>query len=113
MFSDDIDSLFLSRFLELEFGCKLDLFNSFSTIYSKAGVDIYALTKGKVVGTDIDLSKGKTFSNHVTYLQNPDCISLNKYIPYGCKEYYGKFAGSTLLTVLSLYEYDVSSIITL
>ena len=104
MLSDDIDSWLTSKIIERDFGCKLDLFNSFSSLYFKEGVDIYNLKRGKIIAIDIDISKNRCFSNHVTYINNPECINLNK----GISSYYDKFAGSTLLTVLSLYNYDLS-----
>ena len=104
MLSDDIDSWLTSKIIERDFGCKLDLFNSFSSLYFKEGVDIYDLKRDKIIAIDIDISKNRCFSNHVTYINNPECINLNK----GISSYYGKFAGSTLLTVLSLYNYDLS-----
>lgn len=108
MGSDDIDSHFSTVLLRNWFGCKMDLFNSFSTIYHRESIDIDSIRPDTLVGIDVDLTKNKCFGNHITYLQNPEVISLNKGIPYGCQEYFTKFAGSTLITILSIYNYDLS-----
>ncbi|MEY8415643.1 hypothetical protein AAK964_05030 [Tissierella praeacuta] len=108
MGSGDIDSHFSTVLLSDWFGCKMDLFNSFSTIYHRENIDIDSVRPHTLVGVDVDLTKNKCFGNHVTYLQNPDVISLNKEIPYGCQEYFSKFAGSTLVTILSIYDYDLN-----
>lgn len=105
MGSNDIDSWGSACFLYKKFGCKMDLFNSFSTIYHRENINAGGITPDKLVGVDVDLTKNKCFGNHITYLQNPDVISLNKDIPFGCQEYFTKFAGSTLITILSIYNY--------
>lgn len=107
MGSNDIDSHFSCFLLSDWFGCEMDLFNSFSTIYNRESVDIRTIEASSLVGVDVDLTKNKCFGNHITYLQNPDVISLNKGLKYGCREYFGKFAGSTLITILSIYNYDL------
>lgn len=103
MGSDDIDSLVSTYVLNKLFNIETKLFNSFSTLYLREDVNIKDLEASKMVGVDMDLAKNKCFGNHVTYIQNLDCISLNRNIPYGCKEYFDKFAGSTLITIMSLY----------
>lgn len=107
MGSNDIDSWGSICFLYNKFGCKMDLFNSFSTIYHRENISTGSVTPQSLVGIDVDLTKNKCFGNHVTYLQNPDVISLDKGVPYGCREYFSKFAGSTLVTILSIYNYDL------
>lgn len=105
MMSDDIDSLATSVFLKNKFGCHINLFNTFSEIRYRESVDVTKIKKGEVIAVDLDLSKNKCFGNHVTYVNNANCISLNKDI--NRNNYYQKFAGSTLLTVLSLYRADL------
>lgn len=106
IFTDDLDSWFSSWLIQQKFGCKLDIFNDFRAMYLKEGVEIDTLKNDKMFGVDLDLSRHKCFSNHVTYIQNEDCISLNRGI--GRKSYCKKFAGSTFLTVLSLYDFNLS-----
>lgn len=104
MGSDDIDSLGSTYVLNKLFGIETKLFNSFSTLYLREDTELKDLEVSKMVGVDMDLAKNKCFGNHVTYVDNPDCISLNKNIQFGCKEYFDKFAGSTLVTIMSLYD---------
>lgn len=108
MESGDIDSHFSSVLINDWFGCSIDLFNSFSTIYHRENLDINSVKSNKLVAIDVDMTKGKCIGNHITYLQNPDVISLNKGLKYGCQEYFSKFAGSSLMTVLSIFNYDLN-----
>lgn len=108
MMSDDIDSLSTALFLKNKFNCNIDMFNSFSDLYISEDTNLNDIKREKLVGIDLDLAKNNCFSNHVTYIQNQDCISLNKNIKGGCNDYFNKFAGSTLLTVLSLYNHDLN-----
>lgn len=108
MGSDDIDYLFSIHFLNRSFGCETYLFNDFSTIYCREDIDINELDGKKLIAVDLDTTKGKCFGNHVTYLQNPFAINLNSGVQYGCQAYLSKYAGSTLITVLSLYDFPIS-----
>jgi hypothetical protein len=108
MFGDDIDSWVSTYILYKLFGCQIALFYDFGNIYHREGIDITKIMNSKLVGVDVDLAKNKCFGNHVTYIENPDCISLNRGIEYGNNNYLNKFAGSTLITILSLYDIDLS-----
>lgn len=107
MLSDDIDSLASFKFLQSMFNVEVDIFNDFGNMYFNSNKDIHSFKKNKMVGLDIDLKNNKCISNHVTFIDNKDCISLNRGIDVTC--YTKKFAGSTLLTVMSLYNYNISN----
>lgn len=101
--TDDLDSLASCKVLNKIFGIDIFGFFSFDTYYLSEN-----RTVEKLVGVDLDLAKHKAFSNHVTYIQNPEIISLNKGI--NRSNYYDKFAGSTLITVLSLYNVNLDKL---
>lgn len=100
--TDDLDSLASCKVLNKIFGIDIYGFFSFDTYYLSEN-----RTDEKLIGVDLDLAKHKAFSNHVTYIQNPEIISLNKGID---RNYYDKFAGSTLITVLSLYNVNLDKL---
>lgn len=104
MGSDDIDSWGGRYVLKEKFGIDMDFFFDFKTVYKREDLDTSTMTKKNIIGVDIDLVSYKCFGNHPTYLQNEDAINLNKGIPYGCQGYYSKFAGSSLLTIMSLFD---------
>lgn len=101
--TDDLDSLASCKVLNEIFGIDIYGFFSFNAYYLSEN-----RTVEKLVGVDLDLAKHKAFSNHVTYIQNPEIISLNKGI--GRSNYYDKFAGSTLITILSLYNINLDKL---
>lgn len=101
--TDDLDSLASCKVLNKLFGIDIYGFFSFDTYYLSEN-----RTDEKLVGVDLDLAKHKAFSNHVTYIQNPEIISLNKGITRA--NYYNKFAGSTLITILSLYNVNLDKL---
>lgn len=101
--TDDIDSLASCKVLKELFGIDIYGFYSFDTYYLSEN-----RTNQKLIGVDLDLAKHKAFSNHVTYIQNPEIISLNKGIDRS--NYYTKFAGSTLITILSLYNVNLDKL---
>ncbi|SHH31567.1 hypothetical protein [Sporanaerobacter acetigenes] len=101
--TDDLDSLASCKVLNEIFKIDIYGFFSFDTYYLSEN-----RTDEKLVGVDLDLAKHKAFSNHVTYIQNPEIISLNKGITRA--NYYDKFAGSTLITVLSLYNVNLDKL---
>ena len=110
MGSDDIDYLTSIYILNKIFGLKTTLFDDFQNLYHREDINVNDIKLGQVVGVDLDLNSSdknydyKCFGNHVTYFQNPNSINLNRNIQYGCTNYYNKFVGSVLLTIMSLYD---------
>jgi hypothetical protein len=99
--TDDIDSLLSCTFLNEKFWSDIKMFYSFSKMYKQSNLT----EKIKIVGVDLDLSEGRCFGNHVTYVENPLSINLNNVI--SDKRYFRKYPCSTILLILSLYEYDI------
>jgi hypothetical protein len=56
----------------------------------------------------MDICNGKCLSNHVTDNKNPDCINLNRYCNISRWNYTRKYAGSTLLMVMSILDIDIN-----
>lgn len=107
--SDDIDWLASEYVLRQLFNCETTMFFDFKSIYCREDIDLKSIKASEIVAIDLDTTKTQCISNHVTYLDNTDAINLNKKIPHGCSDYYKKFAGSTLVTILSLYDIDLSN----
>ena len=100
--SDDIDSYLSCLFLRKKFGIEIGGFYDFKNLYKNSKV----ATKGKQpIYIDTDVCSGFAFGNHVTAFCNEDCINLNNNIGRG--NYTSKFAGSTLITLLWFYDYDL------
>lgn len=110
--SDDIDSLFSCIILRDLFpNLSIGAFYNFDQLYSKenAKFDKY------VIGVDMDIIKGHAFGNHVTKISKKDtyntkCFNLNNIYNISRENYYQKYCGSTLLTIISLYNVDINSL---
>ncbi|WP_195509665.1 hypothetical protein [Clostridium tyrobutyricum] len=104
--SDDLDSLFSCYYLTKYKKWNIKYFYDFYNIYA-AGNEI--LPQKETIAVDADLVNGKCFGNHVgQYEDNPNCINLNKYNNITQYNYTEKFAGSTLITVLSILNVDIN-----
>lgn len=101
--TDDIDSLLSCVFLQKMFWCGIKVFYSFDTLYKKSELMNEKLS---LVGVDLDLSNGRCFGNHVTYIKNPLAINLNNVNLD--KRYFKKYPCSTILLILSIYDFDIS-----
>lgn len=102
--TDDIDSYLSCLFLKKKFGLEVGGFYDFESLYVNS-----ELTKGKEpIYVDCDVVKGLAFGNHVTGIKNKDCYNLNNTITE--ENYTDKFAGSTFMTLLSLYDVDLSKV---
>ncbi|OFI04968.1 hypothetical protein CLOACE_20390 [Clostridium acetireducens DSM 10703] len=102
--SDDIDSLFSCIILQKLFpNLNIDVFYDFNNLY-KTDAEVK-----KCIGVDMDLVRGKCWGNHVT-VNNPKSANLNTILKIGKSNYTEKFAGSTLLTILSYYNIDLSNL---
>ncbi len=103
--SDDIDSLASCAVLNMVKGWKVGYFYDFNTIYT------YKTTQkrsSKRCWVDIATYKGRAFDNHVSLLSdwdswNDDMINLNLMCQVTNENYTDKYAGSTLLTIWSVY----------
>lgn len=105
--SDDIDSLMSCYYLTKYKKWNIKYFYDFYNIYA-AGNEI--LPQKETIAVDADLVYGKCFGNHVgLYEDNPNCINLNKYNNINQYNYTEKFAGSTLITVLSILNVDINT----
>ncbi|WP_163289369.1 hypothetical protein [Clostridium sporogenes] len=101
--SDDIDSFFSCLVLNKLKNYKIGWFYNFNSIYRAKDVE-----KKKCIGVDMDLVNGKRcWGNHVT-IENPNSANLNTILGISRYNYTEKFAGSTLLTILSYYNVDLS-----
>lgn len=102
--TNDIDSYLSCLFLHKKFGVEIGGFYDFEALYINSNI-----TEGKEpIYVDADINSGLAFGNHVTALRNPDCINLNKGISQ--INYTDKYAGSTLMTLYSLYDKDLSRV---
>ena len=111
--TNDLDSLFTVALLKYLFGCTVGMFYDFKSLYSTQPKH----DKSKLIGCDMAVEDHeiKTFCNHVTRMAkddkvNPNSANLNNFATgvYGGgtifnTTYFRKYSGSTVLTVLSLY----------
>lgn len=100
--SDDIDSLLSCVVLEKIKGYKINYFYDFTNIYSTNQAI------NKAIAIDVDLKQGKCWGNHVAIEENKESANLNKVLGISQENYRNKYAGSTLLTILSYYNVDIS-----
>lgn len=109
--SDDLDSLFSCIILKEIFPqLNIDGFYNFENIYIRENIKLK-----KLFGVDIDLCKGRCWGNHVTLLSkndsvNKDSANINNILGISKENYYNKFCGSTLLQIISYYNYDISNL---
>lgn len=102
--SNDIDSLLSCLFLNKLFGWKVNYFYDFNALYC-----INPSKKDKIY-VDVDVVNGKAWGNHVTLVTkeqttNKQQANLNAIFRINRENYCKKYAGSTLLTILSYYDY--------
>jgi len=98
--SDDLDSLFSCIILQRLFPhLKISGFYDFKTLYNTKELNKF---DSNIFGVDMDLTKGRCWGNHVT-LHNPKSANINTVLGIGEHNYYTKYCGSTLLTILSYY----------
>lgn len=101
--SDDIDSLASCAVLNMVKGWKVKYFYDFNNIYAQKDT-----TKNRRCWVDIATYKGHAFDNHVSLVSdwdtwNTDMINLNLMCQVTNENYTDKYAGSTLLTIWSVY----------
>lgn len=102
--SNDIDSLLSCIFLEKIKEYKINYFFNFTSIYRTDKM------KNPIIGVDIDFRdvNMKCWGNHYTRnngFHNNNSANLNNIF---VTDYYSKYAGSTLLEIVSYYDFDIS-----
>ncbi|MGU9539173.1 hypothetical protein ACQX0N_09355 [Clostridium tepidum] len=103
--SDDIDSFFSCLVLNKIKGYKIGWFYNFKSIYRSVDIE-----KNKIISVDMDLCNNRRcWGNHVT-LKNPNSANLNAILEISRYNYTEKYCGSTLLTILSYYNVDISDL---
>ncbi|HCL4448319.1 TPA: hypothetical protein N2D16_003999 [Clostridium botulinum] len=104
--SDDIDSFFSCLVLNKLKGYEIKWFYNFNSIYFSTDYK----EDTKCIAVDADLTNNRRcWGNHVT-LENPNSANLNTIMGINRNNYTSKFAGSTLLTILSYYNVDLSDL---
>ena len=108
--SNDLDSLLSCIFLKQIKGYEISHFYKFDTIGKIQG---HKHTAGSLIGVDISLTKGKTWDNHVAMLSKDDKFNINSanlniVNRISRDNYTSKYCGSTVLQILSYYDYDIS-----
>ncbi|NFS07360.1 hypothetical protein FDE99_06250 [Clostridium botulinum] len=104
--SDDIDSFFSCIILNKLKGYEIKWFYNFNSIYFST--DYKEGTK--LIAVDMDLvNNRRCWGNHVT-IENKNSANLNTILKINRNNYTSKFAGSTLLTILSYYNVDLSDL---
>lgn len=111
--SNDLDSLLVSNFLINQKFYQIKYFYDFDNLYLEKDYT----QDNKIIGCDIDFAdtRAKSWGNHVTLLSDIDCnnsesANLNNVCHITSQNYTDKYAGSTILTVLSYYDYDISNL---
>jgi len=94
--TNDLDSLFACAVLKKIYGCNIVGFYDFKQM-------AFCDKPKNLVGVDLDMSRGKCFSNHKTYYQNDNAINLNTLQPD--TRYGRKYPLSTTMLVLWLVNY--------
>lgn len=98
----DFDSLFGHHLIKKKFDIDVKGFYNFKSIYFTDG------DRKNTFGIDMDTMGGKTFGNHLTHFyKNTNAINLNNYV--GNIKYYQKYPFSTVMLILSLYDFDMES----
>lgn len=111
--SDDVDSLLVTNFLASEKWYNTRFFYDFNMLYKQKNLQ----QQKPIIGCDIDFTIGnlRCWGNHVTALSKNDRINknsanLNNIECITRANYTDKYAGSTLATVLSYYDFDISNL---
>ncbi len=104
--SNDIDSLMSCYYLTLHKKWDIKYFYDFYGLYKNHGIEVIPNT---CIAIDADLYSGKCFGNHLTNNINKDAININSLCNIGRQNYYDKFAGSTLITILSILDIPIDN----
>lgn len=101
--SDDLDSYLSCAYLSKLFGYQITNFYDFKNIYENS------LPKKPLIGIDIAIESGMTWDNHVVKISasdkvNSESANINAINGINRSNYFTKYAGSTLLQILSYYD---------
>lgn len=101
--SDDLDSLLSCLFLQSLKGYEVKHFYDFDSIYTAPTI------KKPTICVDIAVERGFTWDNHVVKISendiaNPLSANINAINNINRSNYFTKYAGSTLLQILSYYD---------
>ncbi|WP_307586889.1 hypothetical protein [Paenibacillus wynnii] len=104
--SDDLDSLFSCSILKKLFGYEVKYFYDFDSIYSAPHIH------KPTVCVDIAVEQGMTWDNHVVKIMpndsiNPQSANINAINDISRRNYFNKYAGSTLLQIISYYNIPI------
>jgi len=107
--TDDIDSLLSCSFLNYLRGYKINYFYNFRAIGH------IEENSNPAIAVDMDIVKGKAWGNHVVMLNyedsiNEKCANLNAISKINRRNYFDKFCGSTLIQIMSYYDFDISQL---
>lgn len=107
--TDDLDSLFSCILLQQIKGYEITHFYSFNKLYQ---ADNYKKGTYKLIGVDMALVKNnyRAWDNHVLYANNCNSANVNVIANIKTNDYTKKYAGSTLLEIISFYDYDISNL---
>lgn len=104
--SDDIDSLLSCIILNQLFGYEIKYFYDFHNVYVAP-----KQIRKEIIGVDIaiEFNDMKVWDNHVVKIQetdkvNPNSANLNAINQISRRDYTSKYAGSTLLQIISYYD---------
>ena len=103
--SDDIDSLSSCIILNQLKEYEITHFYNFNSLYRQEGSE-----KHKLIGVDMDLIHRRSFGNHPVGVNNNKGANLNIIEGINTNNYTKKYAGSCILTILSLYDVDISQL---
>lgn len=100
--SNDLDSLLSCLYLKQIKGYEVTRFYDFYNIYETQH------NNKEFIGVDMALEQGKVWDNHITRLNrmdiaNPESANINSVSDINRKNYRTKYAGSTVLQILSYY----------
>jgi hypothetical protein len=104
--SDDMDSFFSCSLLYKLFGYDIKYYYDFKSIYTAPHIH------KPTVCVDIAVEKGMTWDNHVVNISpsdiaNPLSANINAINGINRDTYYKKYAGSTLLQIISYYNIPI------
>ncbi|WP_052416320.1 hypothetical protein [Paenibacillus sp. FSL R5-0912] len=104
--SDDLDSLFSCAILNQLFGYEVKYFYDFNSIYSTEHIH------KPTVCVDIAVEQGMTWDNHVVKIMpndkvNTESANINAINGINRRNYFTKYAGSTLLQIISYYNIPI------
>lgn len=102
--SDDIDSLISCELLHQIKGYNIKYFYDFKNLYKIKNSCVIK----NIIGVDVDFVKGKNWGNHITNSQRN--ANLNSVFHISNDNYTAKYAGSTVLQIISYYNIDISNL---